>query len=121
MNKNIILIEDDEAFSEALRVNLQIEGFDVVALPDGKSIRKYILEHYPALMVIDYRLPGKNGADIIKEIKKNDETKKIPVILMSASQKNMQQVAKNIGAEVFLGKPFEIAMFVSLVKEYAGV
>ncbi len=120
MNKTIILVEDDESFSEALRINLEYEGYTVISLSNGKTLKAHIQQNFPALIIIDYRLPGKNGSKLIKEIKSQAATKNVPVFLMSANQKNMQQLAKDVGAEIFLGKPFEIDEFISQVNRYTA-
>ena len=109
MKKNILIIEDDKALGEGLRIILEDEGYEASLVSNGASLSKTLEMYKPDLLLIDYRLPGKDGASISKDIKKRDSTKRLPIILMSASQDNMLQISKDAKVDAFIPKPFIIS------------
>jgi two-component system phosphate regulon response regulator PhoB len=118
MNKQIIIIEDDESLAEGLNLILQDEGFDTFVSRDGRDIETKIQQKAPDLFVIDYRLPNEDGVTIIKRLRSKEETKEVPIIMMSASQTNTPQIAIEAGADAFLSKPFDVDDLLLIVHNY---
>lgn len=115
MKKNILIIEDDSSFAQGLQIILQDEGYNVSILEDDRSLGRNLNRDIPDLVLVDYRLPGKDGIFITRKLKTKKTTKKIPVIMMSASQ-NMNELARQAGAYAFLSKPFEIVELLDIIK-----
>lgn len=106
MAKKILVADDDPAILDAVRMMLELEGYAVLTTTDGKTI--YKVEHdSPDLLLLDIWMSGHDGRDICKHIKKNPNTKDIPVIMISAS-KDVKKSAKASGADEFVEKPFDM-------------
>lgn len=118
--KRIIICEDDQGILELLKEILEEKGFQVKALTGGKGIQKKILEFLPDLILLDLWMPGMNGKEIIKILKKDDNTKNIPIIIVSALNET-EAVAKNYGVEAYITKPFDIDNLLKTVRKYTGV
>ncbi len=119
MKKKILLVEDDNTLAEGLKIIFDDEGYEVVVFSDGKDINKEIRNFDPDVILLDYLLPREDGGMITKRLRLQENTMTIPIILMSASQKNMHKFAKDVGANAFLAKPFEISNLISLVEFYS--
>jgi DNA-binding response OmpR family regulator len=107
MRKRILIVDDDIAILESLKLLLEDAGYLVEACCDGGFISKKFNGSKPDLILLDYLLPGENGADIAKRLKDKDETKNIPVIIISASY-NIKDQIFNSGADDFIPKPYDI-------------
>lgn len=117
MSKKVLIAEDDEGILDAIKVMLEMEGYDVKTTVDGKTLHD-IKEELPDLFLLDIWMPGMDGRDICKYLKGQEQTKHIPIILMSAS-KNIETTVWEVGANDFLAKPFELDELVSMVEKYA--
>lgn len=117
MSKKILLVDDDKTILEAVHILLTGEGYDVKVISDGRFIENEIEKEFPNLILLDYRLPGKDGWLITKELKKNKNTKSIPVIMISADN-TVKKVAKDVGVDAFLAKPFDIDNLIKLIKRF---
>jgi len=117
MAKKILLVDDDKTILEAVYILLTGEGYSVRVMSDGKLIENEIEKEVPNLILLDYRLPGKDGWLITKELKRNKATKSIPIIMVSADN-TVKKVAKDVGVDAFLAKPFDIDNLVKLVKHH---
>jgi DNA-binding response OmpR family regulator len=105
--KKVLIIEDDEAISDALSLALEMEGYQVSTIIKAKKSVEGIKKFKPDLIILDLLLSGVDGRDVVQDIRKNKEIKHIPIILTSAHP-TAQEVAKNIGVEGFVAKPFDI-------------
>lgn len=112
--KTILIAEDDPAILEAVKMILEMEDYNVVTTSGDLSLIKKTL---PDLVLLDIRMSGIDGRDICKELKKDEKTKNIPVIIISASRE-VKESAKEAGANGFLAKPFEMDELIRLVSEY---
>lgn len=111
---NILLIEDDKNLIQLYRTELELLGATVKVASDGKEGHNLAKEMKPDLILMDVILPEKIGLSILKELKKEDDTKDIPVIIISNyDQGENPRKALELGAEAFLSKqqytPQEIA------------
>jgi CheY-like chemotaxis protein len=118
MNKKKVYIADDDPdILEVLTIILEDRGYDVTTSPDGKSLNK--LNDTPDLVLLDVRMSGSDGSEICRTLKSKDETKNIPVILISANR-NLTEIAKDCGADDFISKPFDIKEIVSIARKYTA-
>jgi two-component system OmpR family response regulator len=81
--KSILIVEDEEAVSFALGEALKSEGFDVSTAPDGAQGLKLALEKHPDLILADLLMPGMNGLEMIREIRKDSWGEKAMVIILT--------------------------------------
>ncbi len=120
MSKKILICDDDEAISEMMKTMLEVENHQVKILQNGKAILKKALEFKPDLILIDLWMPGIGGKESIKIIKKDPQTNKIPIYIISAlHESEISKIAKQIGASGYLLKPFNLEDLLELVKNSA--
>lgn len=115
-----MICDDDEAISEMIKIMLESRGYQAEVFSSGKAIQKRVKQVQPNLILIDIWMPGIDGKEAIKLLKKDPQTSKTPIIIISALHKNeILKIVQNIGAEGFLLKPFNIEDLFSTVKQYA--
>lgn len=108
MNK-ILVIDDDSAINELIKVNLELSGYKVIQAFDGTTGFALCKQEKPSLVVLDVMMPEVDGFTVAQWIRKNDSTKNIPIIMLTAlSQLNDKVNGFNIGVDDYLVKPFEI-------------
>lgn len=96
--KNILLIEDDKTLCQIYQLNLELAGFKIEMAHDGKVGLVYALNHQPDLIILDLMLPGVNGLELLKIIKEKENTKAIPVLVLTNLSSEEMEEAKNLGA-----------------------
>lgn len=115
-NKNrILLVEDDEDTRYALAMLFEMEGFDVITAGDGEEAYGHALSERPDLIVTDINMPKVDGLSLIKMIREDGRTDNIPVVAVSAIDKQHLNEAKELGAVAVAQKPIEFDQFLSLV------
>jgi len=82
-NKKILIIEDEETLQKALSQYLEEENFEVFSAMDGEKGLEMVKKEKPDLILLDIILPKKDGFQVLEEIKQNEVTKNIPVILLT--------------------------------------
>jgi CheY-like chemotaxis protein len=112
--KLVLVVDDDEGTSEVLRLILEHAGYLVETDRTGRLdlLKTGVL---PDLILMDNKLGIRTGAEICAELKGNEQTKNIPIILISATQ-NLQELAEVSCADDYLAKPFDIQPLLSMVE-----
>jgi CheY-like chemotaxis protein len=116
MKQKILVIDDDESILEVLYIVLAGEGYHVETSVNILPLQKLDGER-PDLILLDVLLSGEDGIEICKRLKNQQQTRDIPIILLSAHS-SASKTASNSGANAFLDKPFDIDVLVDLVKEH---
>lgn len=116
MPKTILLVEDDEDILELLYFVLTDERYEVVR-SKGDDAFQQALARQPFLILLDHRLEGSWGSRICAELKADNRTKHIPVVMMSAAI-DLEQTAELAGADGALKKPFDLEELLELVRKY---
>ena len=108
MNK-ILIIDDDLAINELIKVNLELSGYKVIQAFDGTTGFALAKQDLPSVVILDVMMPEVDGFTVAQRIRKNDSTKDIPIIMLTAlSQLNDKVNGFNIGVDDYLVKPFEM-------------
>lgn len=108
MQQHVLIVEDDEAIAAGLALNLSIEGYVPSHVHDGAVALESIRTLHPALVVLDISLPGKNGLEVLRELRA--EGNRTPVVVLSARQDEFDKVAAlRLGADDYVTKPFALA------------
>ena len=115
MSKKILAVDDDMYILDALTELLMYSGYDICTTPRGEDVFKKIDECVPDLILMDVMLAGMDGREICRQLKADNKTKKIPVIMISATP-NMGESAAYSGADDFIGKPFDISQLLDRIK-----
>jgi two-component system, OmpR family, alkaline phosphatase synthesis response regulator PhoP len=106
-NPSVLLVEDEENLHEALKLNLELEGYDVTSAYDGSSALKMLEAEYFDLIILDVMLPEMDGISVTESIRiSNNE---VPVLMLSAKNSSADRVlGLKKGADDYLTKPFNL-------------
>lgn len=109
MNNKILVIDDDLAINELIKVNLELCGYKVIQAFDGTKGFALCKQEKPSLVVLDVMMPEVDGFTVAQRIRKNEEIKNTPILMLTAlSQLNDKVNGFNIGVDDYLVKPFEM-------------
>jgi DNA-binding response OmpR family regulator len=111
--KKIFVVDDERSILEALEFMLQEEGYDVRTASRGTSLLQ-LTENLPDVIVLDVLLSGEDGREIARQLKSQEKTKNIPIIMISAHP-NVERTVRDCGADAFLPKPFDIEELLRIV------
>lgn len=110
-------VDDDNTIRDIEVYTLTQTGFEAKGFADGISMLETLKTKKPELIVLDIMLPGKDGVEVLKEIRSNPETRKIPVIMATAKGTEMDKIqGLDTGADDYLVKPFGVMEMVSRIK-----
>lgn len=110
-------VDDDNTIRDIEVYTLTQTGFEAKGFSDGNSMLEALKNEKPDLIVLDIMLPGKDGVDVLKEIRSNTETCKILVIMATAKGTEMDKIqGLDMGADDYLVKPFGVMEMVSRIK-----
>ena len=117
MASSILIVEDEPSISELIAVNLSHAGFLPVRAFQTEQASQLMKEVLPDLVVLDWMLPGKSGVQFAKELRANERTKDIPIILLTARSEEMDKIAGlEAGADDYVTKPFSPKELVARIK-----
>ena len=109
MNNKILVVDDDVAINELIKVNLELAGYKVIQANDGIKGFALAKQEAPSLVILDVMMPDVDGFTVAKRIRQNEETKDTPILMLTAlSQINDKVKCFNIGVDDYLVKPFEL-------------
>ena len=110
-------VDDDNTIRDIEVYTLIKTGFEAKGFVDGISMLEALKNEKPELIVLDIMLPGKDGVDVLKEIRSNPDTRKIPVIMATAKGTEMDKIqGLDTGADDYLVKPYGVMEMVSRIK-----
>jgi DNA-binding response OmpR family regulator len=116
MSKVIYIVEDDDSIQDMLKIILERQGYEIKLYSLGKPVIKDNAPS-PDMFLLDKQLPDIDGLDVCRTIKENKNTKKIPVVMISASPQ-IEELSKNAGADSFIEKPFAIKTLLNIVENF---
>ena len=110
----ILIVDDDENICEVIKMYLDNAGFDTKVSHDGKKAQDAFLEYNPDLVLLDIMLPSMDGIDVLKWIRRENQT---PVIMLTAKGETFDKVlGLELGADDYIVKPFEPKELLARVK-----
>ncbi len=105
--ETVLVVEDDEDILQLLSYNLETAGYEVLTSEDGYEGLNLAKQHRPSLIILDIMLPGIDGFEVCKEIKRRAETADTPVIMLTARGEEVDRiVGLELGADDYVVKPF---------------
>ena len=120
MEKPRILIIDDAPMIINMLGNALKSDYTVIAAKDGEKGIISAKKHQPALILLDVMMPGMTGFEVLEILKKDDDTKDIPVILLTGDGSDLaKERGHSTGAVDYIEKPFEIGIIKERVAKYA--
>lgn len=113
----ILIVDDEENIVELIKFNLEKEGHHVIANYNGDFVLLTAEQEQPQVIILDLMLPGTHGLEICKKIRHNNKTLDIPIIILSASNDEIDKVlAFEIGADDYITKPFSPRELIARIK-----
>lgn len=104
----ILVVEDEPENQLAIQVILTVEGFEVVSVEDGRLALRTAQEQRPDLILLDVMMPEINGFEVLAQLRQDEATKSIPVIMLTAlAQRSDVAKAVEAGVDDYVAKPFE--------------
>ena len=110
----VLMIDDDREIVRGACLRLQAAGYRMFTAGDAESGIAAAIDNQPDIILLDVRLPRRDGLSALSELKRRPETKQIPVVMLSASVVD-QQAALDAGARFFLRKPYRGDILVQAV------
>ncbi|MGN1187036.1 MAG: response regulator transcription factor [Lachnospiraceae bacterium] len=113
----IYIVEDDENIREIESIALNNSGHDVCSFDCGKDFKRELAKRRPDLILLDIMLPDEDGMEILKKLRASADTRRIPVILVTAKSTELDKVkGLDIGADDYITKPFGVMELISRVR-----
>ncbi len=116
MNQKILVVDDEESILEVVQIVLEGEGYQVQTSQNGECFQN-LNGDLPDLILLDVLLSGEDGREICKQLKSDEKTVHIPVIMLSAHS-DASRVADTSGADDFLEKPFDVDVLIEVVEKH---
>jgi two-component system phosphate regulon response regulator PhoB len=116
-SNTILIVEDEPAVRDMIGMTLEQAGYQWLAAEDVSSARAQLVDHSPDLVLLDWMLPGVSGLDYARELRRNDLTKELPVILLTARDAEDDKIrGLDVGADDYVTKPFSPRELIARVK-----
>lgn len=113
----VLVVEDEAAIRDMLNFTLNAAEFEVIEAPNAEQGWKMIIEQQPDLLVLDWMLPGVSGVSLAQRIRQNEQTRALPIILLTARGEESDQVQGfEAGADDYVVKPFSPRALVARIK-----
>ncbi|RFZ82729.1 response regulator [Mucilaginibacter terrenus] len=116
MNKKILIVDDNELIVELMSYILSNNGYEVSSLTSGESVVAEIRDTSPDLVIMDVMLPGIDGRDICRMIKRNQSTKDLRVIICSGNDDIADALKQEGAPDDVLPKPFDLSVLLHKVE-----
>lgn len=116
-DKKILVVDDEEHILELIKFNLEKNGYGVITADNGKDAFLIAKEQQPDLMLLDLMLPGMDGLDVCKEIRKEASISNMPIIMITAKSEELDKIlGLELGADDYITKPFSVRELIARVK-----
>jgi two-component system cell cycle response regulator DivK len=119
--KQILVVEDNEKNMKLFRDVLQATGYRTLEASTGGQALKLAIEHRPALVLMDIRLPDMDGVEALSRLRMDERTAAIPVLAVTAqAMKGDGERFKEAGFDGYLSKPVDIDELLTIVEQHCG-
>ncbi len=117
MKEKILIVEDEKDIVKMLEYNLKKEGFRTLSVNDGEDALELANKEHPDIVILDLMLPGMDGLEVCKALKKESKTASIPIIMLTAkSQETDKVIGLELGADDYVTKPFSLRELLARIK-----
>ena len=117
----ILIVDDDPRLLHVVSMYLTIEGYDVTTASDGEEALATMDVARPDLVILDVMMPGMDGLEACRRIKRDPGTRSIPVLMFTAlSREDDIEAGRTAGADRFINKPFSLIGLEAVIKTFLG-
>ncbi|HNR67738.1 MAG TPA: response regulator transcription factor [bacterium] len=117
MAKKILIVDDERDIIDLLKFNLEKEGYETLIALDGEQALDLALNEKIDLVLLDIMLPGKDGREVLRELRQNSATRFLPIIFLTAKDSEMDEViGLELGADDYIVKPISILKLLTRIK-----
>ncbi|SPF76884.1 putative transcriptional regulatory protein TcrX [Aliiroseovarius pelagivivens] len=121
MTRQVLVIEDEPNIAEAISFILSRDGWRVSTHASGTTAVQAVRDAKPDVLILDVMLPGKSGYDILQDLRSADDTRALPVLMLTArGQKTDRELAERLGVNRFMTKPFSNSEMLTNLRELVG-
>lgn len=114
----ILIIDDDHLVRETVRLALKHAGFDVVTLEAPETARLVVRQSKPDCIIMDLYMPERNGLEICRELKQDEQTKDIPIMIFTGSTETIDVMSGiEAGAFTYVAKPIDGKVLVEKINQ----
>jgi len=115
--QHILIVEDEADIREMLQLPLSKAGFALEEAADVRSAQTLIFNRFPDLILLDWMLPGTNGVEFARQLKKDNRTQQIPIIMLTARGEESDKIrGLEVGADDYVTKPFSPRELIARIK-----
>jgi DNA-binding response OmpR family regulator len=118
--KKVLLVEDDEAVRQLVRVTLQMNEYEVIEAKDGLEGLLLLELHKPDAVVLDLMMPDVGGERMLAQLRATPETKRTPVVIITGKPEVAPEVIGLVGRENFFPKPFDPDAVIGRIRALVG-
>ena len=119
--KRILIVEDDELSRKLLHDLLEVHGYRTITAGEGNVVLRLARENQPDLILMDLQLPDVSGFDTVRELKREVETRAIPIVAVTAfAQIGDDRKALASGCDGYVAKPIMLNPFLAMVERFIG-
>ncbi len=106
-DKTVLIVDDETAIRDMVVTALDVAGFNCLQASNAQDAHAAIINHNPDLVLLDWMMPGTSGLELIRRLKRNELTSKVPVIMLTArAEEDSMVTGLDAGADDYLQKPF---------------
>lgn len=117
MTHRILIVEDEPSIAELIAINLTHAGYEVEKAMQTDIAQSILKERLPSLIILDWMLPGKSGVQFAKELRANDRTRGLPILMLTAKSEEADKVSGlDSGADDYVTKPFSPKELIARVR-----
>ncbi len=116
----ILVIDDEENIRKLAKANLTASGYKVLVAPDGEEGLRLAQLERPDLILLDLRMPGMSGWDVLMVLKANRRLRRIPVIIMTATAPEAMDQVRSMRTAGYVIKPFSADELLDTVRQVLG-
>ena len=117
MTHRILIVEDEPSIAELIAINLSHAGYEVERAMQTDIALAMMKDHLPSLIILDWMLPGKSGVQFAKELRFNERTKALPILMLTAKSEESDKVlGLDSGADDYVTKPFSPKELIARVR-----
>jgi phosphate regulon transcriptional regulator PhoB len=117
MASKVLVVEDEKDIAELVRYHLEREGFHCLQAGDGPTALRLTRQHRPDLLILDLMLPGLDGLEVCRQLRRDAGTALVPILMLTAKAEEVDRVVGlEVGADDYVVKPFSPRELVARVK-----